>query len=74
MYKLSNWKHRTRATITAWTNCRRGIYVLIVLGLLAACQQKAETKTASVPIDTTIVDDDTLEVDDGQRQPPALAH
>ncbi|MCX6215556.1 hypothetical protein [Spirosoma sp.] len=37
------------------------------MGTLSACGQKTETSTATVPIDTTVVDDDTLEVNDTAR-------
>ena len=38
--------------------------LLICVGLLSACGQGEKTKNATVPIDTTVVDDDTLEVND----------
>jgi hypothetical protein len=41
-----------------------GVCLLIFLGSLSACGQKAKTETVTVPIDTTVVDDDTLEVND----------
>ena len=41
-----------------------GVCLLIFLGSLSACGQKEKTKTSTVPVDTTIVDDDTLEVND----------
>lgn len=41
-----------------------GIFLFLILGLLSACGQEKKTKTATVPVDTTIVDDDTLEVND----------
>ncbi|WP_158500570.1 hypothetical protein [Spirosoma radiotolerans] len=44
--------------------CLMAIFLLSFSGLLAACGQETKTKTATVPVDTTIVDDDTLEVDD----------
>ncbi|MFD2933244.1 hypothetical protein [Spirosoma flavum] len=43
------------------------VCLLIFLGLLSACQQETKTKTSTIPLDTTIVDDDTLEVDDGPK-------
>ncbi|ADB38861.1 lipoprotein [Spirosoma linguale] len=43
------------------------VVLLISLGALSACGQKTETSTATVPIDTTVVDDDTLEVNDTAR-------
>ncbi len=44
-----------------------GVCLLLFVGSLSACGQKSETKTATVPVDTTIVDDDTLEVDDAPK-------
>jgi len=41
-----------------------GISLFLILGSLSACGQEKKTKTATVPVDTTIVDDDTLEVND----------
>ncbi|AUD00489.1 hypothetical protein [Spirosoma pollinicola] len=41
-----------------------GVCLLIFLGSMSACGQKEKTRAAAVPVDTTIVDDDTLEVDD----------
>lgn len=41
-----------------------GIFLFLMLGSLWACGQEKKTKTATVPVDTTIVDDDTLEVND----------
>ncbi|MVM37425.1 hypothetical protein GO730_06965 [Spirosoma sp. HMF3257] len=45
-----------------------GICLLLFLGSLSACGHSAKTKTATVPIDTTIVDDDTLEVNDVPKE------
>ncbi|WP_460954081.1 hypothetical protein [Spirosoma litoris] len=39
-----------------------GACLLIFLGLLSACGPSTKTKTATVPVDTTVFDDDTLEV------------
>ncbi|GAB3726146.1 hypothetical protein GCM10028816_18550 [Spirosoma lituiforme] len=50
--------HRSRIT------CLVGILLVLSLGSLSACGQEKKAKTATVPVDTTIVDDDTLEVDD----------
>lgn len=44
-----------------------GIALLMVLGGLIACGHKTDTKATTVPIDTTVVDDDTLEVNDSVR-------
>ncbi|WP_460939529.1 hypothetical protein [Spirosoma humi] len=41
-----------------------GIFLFLILGSLLACGQEKKPKTATVPVDTTIVDDDTLEVND----------
>ena len=53
---MSHWKprfiHRAAAGL------------LICLGLFSACGQAKKTKSVTVPIDTTVVDDDTLEVND----------
>lgn len=38
--------------------------IFLFIGSLLACGQESKTKTATVPVDTTIVDDDTLEVND----------
>lgn len=38
--------------------------IFLFIGSLSACGQETKTKTATVPVDTTIVDDDTLEVND----------
>lgn len=35
-----------------------------LLWLLAACGHETKTDTAAPPVDTTVVDDDTLEVND----------
>ena len=40
------------------------VAVCLLLVLLTACGHEAKTKTAAPPVDTTIVDDDTLEVND----------
>ena len=45
--------------------------LLIFLGLLPACRQEAKTKTATAPVDTTVFDDDTLEVNDVPKAPQA---
>ena len=39
-----------------------GICLLLFLSLLSACRQESKTKTAAASVDTTVVDDDTLEV------------
>ena len=36
-------------------------FVLVILGTVLACGQQRKTRTPMVPIDTTVVDDDTLE-------------
>ena len=41
-----------------------GLLLFSISGSLSACGQETKTKTATVPVDTTIVDDDTLEVND----------
>ncbi|MVM30371.1 hypothetical protein GO755_10030 [Spirosoma sp. HMF4905] len=41
-----------------------GACLLIFLGSFSACGHSTETKTATAPVDTTVVDDDTLEVND----------
>ncbi|WP_461063585.1 hypothetical protein [Spirosoma horti] len=48
----------------SWLTYLTGIFLLSCLGSLSACGQETKTKTATVPVDTTIVDDDTLEVND----------
>lgn len=37
------------------------ICVLLIMALMLACGQQSKPQTSSVPIDTTVVDDDTLE-------------
>lgn len=44
-----------------------GFILIILLGGLSACGHKTETNTKTIPIDTTVVDDDTLEVSDTTR-------
>lgn len=44
-----------------------GAVLLMFLGTLLACGHNTDTNTATVPVDTTIVDDDTLEVNDTAR-------
>jgi hypothetical protein len=41
-----------------------GACLLIFLTSLSACGHEKKTKTTTVAVDTTVVDDDTLEVDD----------
>ena len=41
---------------------KTGLIAVCVLWLLAACGNETKTKTAAPPVDTTVVDDDTLEV------------
>ncbi|GAB2531416.1 hypothetical protein [Spirosoma aerophilum] len=46
--------------------CPLGV-ALLLIGSLSACGQPTETKTVTIPVDTTVVDDDTLEVSDTTR-------
>lgn len=43
------------------------VVLILFVGCLLACGRKNETKTVTVPLDTTVVDDDTLEVNDTTR-------
>jgi hypothetical protein len=59
MNRLNGWNHF----------CRR-LIVLIGLSFVLACQQKASNKPPALPVDTTVVDDDTLQINDW-RSPAA---
>ena len=47
--------------------CLVGLLFVLSLALLPACGPEKKAKTATVPVDTTIVDDDTLEVNDASK-------